>query len=71
MEKIQQIKEWLMRIRAKTMLPRLSDDTRKQILKMSEEALSLMAEMEKEGQDMHPDTEADGIVFCGKCGKMR
>lgn len=21
--------------------------------------------------DAHPDTEADGYVFCGKCGKMK
>ena len=21
--------------------------------------------------DAHPDTEADGFVFCGKCGKMK
>lgn len=23
------------------------------------------------GRATYPDTEADGIVFCGKCGKMR
>jgi len=26
---------------------------------------------EKVNLDVYPDTEADGIVFCGKCGKMK
>ncbi len=24
-----------------------------------------------DNHDPYPDTEADGIVFCGKCGKMK
>jgi len=26
---------------------------------------------EKKEEDQYPDTEADGYVFCGKCGKMK
>ena len=26
--------------------------------------------IETKGIDSHPDSEADGWVFCGKCGKM-
>lgn len=25
----------------------------------------------QEGEERYPDTEADGYVFCGKCGKMK
>ena len=26
---------------------------------------------EEKEEDQYPDTEADGYVFCGKCGKMK
>jgi hypothetical protein len=35
------------------------------------ETISRMSENPAEVSDRYPDTEADGIVFCGKCGKMK
>ena len=34
-----------------------------------ESDLDALITQEKKGA--YPDTEADGIVFCGKCGKMK
>jgi len=30
-----------------------------------------LREGKKPEPDFYPDTEADGVVFCGKCGKMK
>lgn len=35
------------------------------------EMLTRFTELNKKQFDSHPDNEADGIVFCGKCGKIK
>ena len=30
-----------------------------------------LPEEKEESSDPYPDTEADGFVFCGKCGKLK
>jgi len=32
---------------------------------------ALESQVQPEETDKYPDTEADGYVFCGKCGKMK
>lgn len=38
---------------------------------MAESYEKRIAELEKELRNPYPDTEADGWVFCGKCGHQK
>lgn len=36
-----------------------------------DDAAKRVAYLNGKSSDTYPDTEADGYVFCGKCGKMK
>jgi hypothetical protein len=38
---------------------------------IAKEIASLIEQNKPKPVDKYPDTEADGYVFCGKCGKMK
>lgn len=52
---------------------RLSYDLRgpQQLQITSDLAAALEYARDHKGKDAYPDTEADGAVYCGKCGQQR